>query len=186
TAPRDRTRARRRAVLSLSPAVIAWTCSPTMRRRRSTSRYRTRRSPATGSTAPDRIPRTRVSQLERGTRECGSRGIIRRDGRCGALRDRQHRRSGRGRDREPGQLAVPARERGLLMIGGAELADACRDLATGVGSVRVTEPGRLRTRHVIHAVSPAWRGGDAGERDELRRVHELVVETAARLGCRTL
>jgi len=74
----------------------------------------------------------------------------------------------------------------LLMIGGAELADACRDLATGVGSVRVTEPGRLQTRHVIHAVSPAWRGGDAGERDELRRVHELVVEAAARLGCRTL
>ena len=75
----------------------------------------------------------------------------------------------------------------LLMIGGAPLADACRDLASsGVGSVRVTEAGRLSARHVIHAVSPAWLGGARGERDELRRLHEVVVETASRLGCRTI
>ena len=75
----------------------------------------------------------------------------------------------------------------LLMVGGAPLAEACRDLAaSGVGSVRVTEAGRLRARYVIHAVSPAWLGGDAGECEELRRLHELVVETASRLSCRTI
>ncbi len=75
----------------------------------------------------------------------------------------------------------------LLLVGGAPLADACRDLATsGVGSVRVSAAGRLQAEHVIHVVSPAWRGGDGGEREELRRLHEVIVETAGRLGCRTV
>ncbi len=85
------------------------------------------------------------------------------------------------------QLASSGVNGALLMVGGAPLADACRELASsGLGLVRVTEAGRLQARYVIHALSPAWHGGEAGEREELHRLHELVIETAARLDCRTL
>jgi O-acetyl-ADP-ribose deacetylase (regulator of RNase III) len=47
---------------------------------------------------------------------------------------------------------------------GPELADACARVAPcPTGQARLTSGFRLRTKFVIHAVGPVWRGGDAGE-----------------------
>ncbi|MEX1128211.1 MAG: O-acetyl-ADP-ribose deacetylase [Vicinamibacterales bacterium] len=47
---------------------------------------------------------------------------------------------------------------------GPELADACARVAPcPTGEARLTPGFRLPARFVIHAVGPAWQGGDAGE-----------------------
>lgn len=58
--------------------------------------------------------------------------------------------------------------------------------ADALGEVIVTGAGTLQARCVIHAVSPIWRGGDHGEREALRRVHERVLTVASKRGCRSL
>ena len=49
-----------------------------------------------------------------------------------------------------------------------------------------TGAGRLKARCVLHVVSPIWSSGSSGERDELRRIHERVLEVADGLGCRSV
>jgi O-acetyl-ADP-ribose deacetylase len=47
---------------------------------------------------------------------------------------------------------------------GPELLSECRTLGRcPTGEARITRGYRLPARHVIHAVGPVWRGGDAGE-----------------------
>jgi O-acetyl-ADP-ribose deacetylase len=47
---------------------------------------------------------------------------------------------------------------------GPELLAECRTLGRcPTGEARITRGYRLPARHVIHAVGPVWRGGDAGE-----------------------
>jgi len=47
---------------------------------------------------------------------------------------------------------------------GPELLAECRMLGgCPTGEARITRGYRLPARHVIHAVGPVWRGGDAGE-----------------------
>jgi O-acetyl-ADP-ribose deacetylase (regulator of RNase III) len=55
------------------------------------------------------------------------------------------------------------------------------------GEVRVTGAGRLRARHVIHAVGPFYndRYADKAER-QLRQVHENILAAAAQHSCRTI
>ena len=52
--------------------------------------------------------------------------------------------------------------------------------------MRVTGPGRLRCRYVLHAVSPIWNDGTRGERDRLLRLHRNVAASAVELGCRSI
>jgi O-acetyl-ADP-ribose deacetylase len=66
---------------------------------------------------------------------------------------------------------------------GPSLLDECRALGgCDTGDAKITGAGRLPVRHVIHAVGPVWRGGDAGEPDELAGCHRRAIELAAEHG----
>jgi O-acetyl-ADP-ribose deacetylase (regulator of RNase III) len=71
--------------------------------------------------------------------------------------------------------------------GGPSILAECRDLGgCRTGQVKATGAGRLRARHVLHAVGPIWRGGTEGEADELASCHRRAIELAAELGDRTV
>jgi O-acetyl-ADP-ribose deacetylase (regulator of RNase III) len=66
---------------------------------------------------------------------------------------------------------------------GPELLDECRALGgCDTGDAKITGAGRLPVRHVIHAVGPVWRGGDAGEPDQLAGCYRRAIELAAEYG----
>jgi O-acetyl-ADP-ribose deacetylase (regulator of RNase III) len=67
---------------------------------------------------------------------------------------------------------------------GPEILDECR-LHGGceTGDAKVTSAGRLPMKHIIHAVGPVWRGGDAGEAELLARCHRRAIELADEHGC---
>lgn len=70
---------------------------------------------------------------------------------------------------------------------GPELLDECRGLrGCETGDAKISGAGRLPARHVIHAVGPVWRGGDAGEAELLASCYRRSVELAAAHGCRTM
>jgi O-acetyl-ADP-ribose deacetylase (regulator of RNase III) len=70
---------------------------------------------------------------------------------------------------------------------GPALLEECRLLGgCPTGEARITGAGRLRARHVIHAVGPRWRGGAAGEREQLAGCYEHALALAAEHGCRTV
>jgi O-acetyl-ADP-ribose deacetylase (regulator of RNase III) len=66
---------------------------------------------------------------------------------------------------------------------GPELAPAAR--AAGpcpTGHAVMTRGFRLPARHVIHAVGPVWRGGDAGEDEHLASCYARSLELAGGAG----
>src|SRR5919202_5115597 len=66
---------------------------------------------------------------------------------------------------------------------GPELLAECRTLGgCEAGDAKITGAGRLPVKHVIHAVGPVWRGGDAGEPELLARCHHRAIELAAENG----
>jgi O-acetyl-ADP-ribose deacetylase (regulator of RNase III) len=72
-------------------------------------------------------------------------------------------------------------------VGGPSILAECRDLGgCRTGEVKATGAGRLRARHVLHAVGPVWRGGDKGEEEQLASCHRRAIELAAELGDRTV
>ncbi len=71
--------------------------------------------------------------------------------------------------------------------GGPAILEECRGLGgCEPGEAKPTTGGNLPARHVIHAVGPVWRGGDAGEPELLASCHRRAVEIAAELGCTSL
>jgi O-acetyl-ADP-ribose deacetylase (regulator of RNase III) len=71
--------------------------------------------------------------------------------------------------------------------GGPSILAECRELGgCPTGDVKATGAGNLPARHVLHAVGPVWRGGNAGEAEELASCHRRAIELAAELGCRTV
>jgi O-acetyl-ADP-ribose deacetylase len=54
------------------------------------------------------------------------------------------------------------------------------------GSAVITSAGKLPARHVIHAVGPVWRGGQAGEAGLLAAAHQRAFELASQHGCKTI
>jgi O-acetyl-ADP-ribose deacetylase (regulator of RNase III) len=70
---------------------------------------------------------------------------------------------------------------------GPELVRASRALAPcPAGECRVTPGFDLRARYVIHAVGPRWRGGDAGEPEQLASAYRSSLEAARELGVRSV
>jgi O-acetyl-ADP-ribose deacetylase len=71
--------------------------------------------------------------------------------------------------------------------GGREIFEEATALGgCPVGDAKVTGAGRLPARHVIHAVGPVWRGGDAGEGELLASAYRRSLELAEELDCRTI
>jgi O-acetyl-ADP-ribose deacetylase (regulator of RNase III) len=71
--------------------------------------------------------------------------------------------------------------------GGPAILEECRGLGgCEPGDAKPTTGGNLPARHVIHAVGPIWRGGDAGEPELLASCHRRAVEIATELGCTSL
>jgi O-acetyl-ADP-ribose deacetylase (regulator of RNase III) len=52
------------------------------------------------------------------------------------------------------------------------------------GSAVISGAGQLPAKHVIHAVGPIWRGGHAGEAEQLASAYRRSLELAAENGCR--
>jgi O-acetyl-ADP-ribose deacetylase (regulator of RNase III) len=66
---------------------------------------------------------------------------------------------------------------------GPQLLDACRRLGgCDTGSAKITPGFRLKARHVIHAVGPVWRGGDAAEDELLASCYRTALGLAADAG----
>ena len=75
----------------------------------------------------------------------------------------------------------------IRRAGGEEIFEECARLGgCATGDAKATGAGRLRARHVIHAVGPVWHGGDAGEEELLASAYRRSLEVAAELGCRTI
>ena len=71
--------------------------------------------------------------------------------------------------------------------GGDSILEECRGLGgCRTGAVKATGAGRLRARHVLHAVGPIWRGGNDREEEQLAWCHRRAIELAAELGDRTV
>src|SRR5213080_3690414 len=57
--------------------------------------------------------------------------------------------------------------RAIRAAGGPEIARECdtiraRDGGCGTGQAVITGAGRLKARHIVHAVGPRWHGGTHG------------------------
>jgi O-acetyl-ADP-ribose deacetylase (regulator of RNase III) len=67
---------------------------------------------------------------------------------------------------------------------GPDLLQECRGLGgCPTGDAKVTGPGRLPVKHVIHAVGPCWKGGEQGEAELLGCCYHRAIELAAAHGC---
>ncbi|WP_299814235.1 O-acetyl-ADP-ribose deacetylase [uncultured Jannaschia sp.] len=70
---------------------------------------------------------------------------------------------------------------------GPGLLAECRTLGgCETGGAKATRGYDLPARHVIHAVGPVWKGGDAGEDDALTACYRNAMARARELGARTV
>src|SRR5438094_382176 len=70
---------------------------------------------------------------------------------------------------------------------GPSLLHECRELGgCETGSAKITAAGRLSARHIIHAVGPVWRGGEAGEARLLASCYTRALEIAGAHECRVV
>ncbi len=70
---------------------------------------------------------------------------------------------------------------------GPGLLEECRALGgAATGEVKMTGGHRLRARRVLHAVGPVWRGGGAGEDEDLARCYRSALRLAAEAGLRSI
>lgn len=72
-------------------------------------------------------------------------------------------------------------------VGGPAILAECRALGgCATGDARITTGGRLRARHVIHAVGPVYRAGGAREAELLANAYRRSLEVASAHGVRSL
>lgn len=94
-------------------------------------------------------------------------------------------------------IVVPANP-GLQITGGTVMAvakaagrrrlqRACNRLGgCPVGQAVATPAFKLPAEHIIHAVGPIWRGGDAGEPELLRSAYDSALQLALRLNAQSV
>src|SRR5262249_7070995 len=72
----------------------------------------------------------------------------------------------------------------IRRAGGRAILHECSVLGAGdTGDAKAPTAGDLSARHVIHAVGPVWRGGRAGEEQQLASCYRRAIEVADGLGC---
>lgn len=70
---------------------------------------------------------------------------------------------------------------------GPGLLEECRGIGgCATGQAVVTKGYRLPARHVIHTVGPVWRGGEAGEDEQLASCYRESLARAAQIGARAV
>lgn len=76
---------------------------------------------------------------------------------------------------------------GIHQKAGPGLLEARRKIGPiPVGQAALTKAYDLPAKYVIHAVGPAWRGGEAGETGLLRQCYDSALALAARKRCRSV
>jgi O-acetyl-ADP-ribose deacetylase (regulator of RNase III) len=71
--------------------------------------------------------------------------------------------------------------------GGPAILEECKQLeGCPTGDAKITGGGRLRARHVIHAVGPVYRDGGHGEAELLGSAYRRSLEVASAHGVRRL
>lgn len=71
--------------------------------------------------------------------------------------------------------------------GGPQILEECRAIGgCPTGDARITSGGRLKARHVIHAVGPVYRDGKRGEAALLAGAYRKSLELATKHGIRTI
>ena len=70
--------------------------------------------------------------------------------------------------------------------GPAILAESRRLGGCPTGEARITTPGRLPAKHVIHAVGPIWRGGGHGEPALLASAYRSSIRLAEERGLQSI
>ena len=71
--------------------------------------------------------------------------------------------------------------------GGPRIYEECQRIGgCPIGDAVITTGGDLRARHVIHAVGPAWRGGDEHEPELLASAYRRSLEVAVQQGLRSI
>lgn len=71
--------------------------------------------------------------------------------------------------------------------GGPAILEQCRKLGgCDPGDAKITTGGRLRAKHVIHAVGPVWYGGNDNEPEVLESAYRRSLELAAENKCKTV
>ena len=67
---------------------------------------------------------------------------------------------------------------------GPDLLRESRELGgCQTGDAKITGPGILPVKHVIHAVGPVWKGGNHGEPELLGNCYHRAIALAAEHGC---
>jgi O-acetyl-ADP-ribose deacetylase (regulator of RNase III) len=63
--------------------------------------------------------------------------------------------------------------------GGPEIYEECKRVGgCPIGDAVITTGGKLKARHVIHAVGPVWRGGDEHEPELLESAYRRSLQVA--------
>ena len=77
--------------------------------------------------------------------------------------------------------------------GGAAILEACRTVrkekypdGLPTGRAVVTGSGKLPCRYIIHTVGPVWKGGNAGEPQQLRSAYLESMKSAAEIKAESL
>ena len=75
--------------------------------------------------------------------------------------------------------------------GGPQILEECKAIVSRqgrcpAGGAVVTRGGRLKARHVIHAVGPVWHGGNKGEDELLRSAYVNSLRQALAVEARSL